>query len=69
MRIRACTLTSRPMEPDVAEIVGLVNLCTHLHALPKPGGILDQDALTMFLFAIVLSAQQERAELDAKRRT
>lgn len=66
-RIRICLLTERPMEDDVADAVGLVNLCRNLNALPDPGSVLEQDSFTMFLFRFVITCQQERAELDARK--
>jgi hypothetical protein len=49
------------------EIVNLVNMCSNLGALPNAGGVLDQDAYTMFLFELVISAQQERQRADDER--
>lgn len=42
-------------------------LCQQLHCLPRPGGLLDQDAHDVFLMQAVLIAQEEKAELDRKR--
>jgi hypothetical protein len=49
-------------------VVNLANLCSITHALPRAGGVLDQDALLMHLFMVTYGAQQERQERDSKRR-
>lgn len=47
----------------------LFNMCQTLKVLPKPGGLLDQDSLYVFLMRHTLVYQEAKRELDeAKRR-
>jgi hypothetical protein len=51
-------------EADVAEFFEIVNLCDQLHALPRAGGLLDQDSLFVHLYSAVSKARAERQEID-----
>lgn len=43
-------------------------LCTKLNVLPNSGGLLDQDSLYVHLAKHAMLCQQEREELDERRR-
>lgn len=45
----------------------MTNICQALHALPKAGGVLDQDSYHIYMIQCVLAAQAEKDELDRKR--
>ena len=44
----------------------LYNFCSSFHVLPAAGGLFEQDAYLMLLLESVMSAVEEKAELDAK---
>lgn len=56
-------------KPDavVAQAITMTNLCQALHVLPRAGGLFDQDALHVYMIECVLSAQNERAEMEHKK--
>jgi len=58
-------------KPDamVAQAITLTNLCQTLHVLPRAGGLLDQDALHVYMIECVLSAQSERAEMERHKQS
>jgi len=60
----------RKTDEEVIGIVNLVRMCQSLRALPQAGGVYDQDAYFVFLYQIVVEADNERQRLDqAKQRT
>lgn len=63
-------MMNRPVvEHDVAEAIDLTRMCETFRCLPGPGGLLDQDSYAMFLMKMVIEADNEKAELDSKRRS
>jgi hypothetical protein len=58
---------NRQADEEVEYAVTITSLCQALHCLPRPGGLLDQDAHDVLLMQAVLIAQEERVELDRKR--
>jgi hypothetical protein len=57
----------RTPELDVQQVIHLGALCTELHCLPGPGGILQQDSLHVWLLTIYLDALKERDQKEAER--
>jgi len=57
----------RKQDPEVQEVISMVRLCQAMHTLPQAGGLLDQDALFVYLLERVLLADQKKAELEAAR--
>lgn len=53
-------------DQDVEMFITLTNMCQALHALPRAGGVMDQDAYLVYGMNIVLNAQAERRERDRK---
>lgn len=45
----------------------IIDNCQEFHTLPRAGGILDQDALFMYINNEVAQARGVRAELDSKK--
>lgn len=45
----------------------MTNVCQALNALPKAGGVLDQDSYHIYMIQCVLAAQAEKHELEQKR--
>lgn len=42
-------------------------MCQHLHCLPGPGGLLDQDSFFVEVMDMVVDAQGVKQELDRKK--
>jgi hypothetical protein len=40
-------------------------MCQHLHVLPEPGGLLDQDSFLIAGMDMVVDAQATKRQLDA----
>lgn len=57
----------RPPDEEVVTIVNMVRLCQALNTLPFAGGLVDQDSYFVYLFQIVLAADEKRQELDQAR--
>jgi hypothetical protein len=47
--------------------IELTQVCQGMRALPRAGGVLDQDSYHIYMIQTVLAAQAEKAELDRKR--
>jgi hypothetical protein len=48
-------------------ICDFVYSCQALKCLPKPGGLLDQDAYQVIVMQMVIGAQNEKQERDLKK--
>lgn len=46
-----------------------LGMCQELHVLPKPGGLHDQDSLFVHLMKNAMIFQQQRRELDNRKRS
>jgi hypothetical protein len=57
----------RKPDEDVAFAVDLTNMCETFHALPRQGGLLDQDSLHVYMMRSVIVAQREKAEAERGR--
>lgn len=66
---QAIITKSKKLDADVAIIVTLINDCLDFHALPKAGGLFDQDSLFMSLYHHVQEARAVRAELDSQKKS
>lgn len=60
--------TSKP-SPEVVSIIELTRMCQVFNALPREGGLFDQDARTISEMQMVLVAEVEKSEEEAKRAT
>lgn len=49
-------------DSEVAYIITMANLCQGMHALPRAGGVLDQDPVLIMGMHEVMQAEAERAE-------
>lgn len=58
---------NRDPDPDVAQMIHLTQMCQEFHALPDPGGLMQQDSYKIYCMSLVLEAQRERQELEAKK--
>lgn len=58
---------SKEPDDEVALAINITNMCQALSALPRAGGLFDQDSYVIYLMQQVLVAQAERAELDYKK--
>ncbi len=58
--------TAKPSS-EVAGIIELTRMCKVFNALPREGGLLDQDAKTVLKMQIVLIADGKKMEEDAAR--
>jgi hypothetical protein len=47
--------------------INLTNMCQTMNALPRPGGVLDQDSYLIWGMEIVLNAQAERRRLNEEK--
>lgn len=56
-----------PKRPDTYSIISLVRMCEKLHALPHPGGVLEQDPFLMGAIAAVAEADYQKEELERKK--
>jgi hypothetical protein len=58
-------------KPDaiVAQAITMTNLCQALHVLPQAGGLLDQDAMHIYMIECVLSAQVEKSEMEQRKQS
>lgn len=65
--MRASIVLTRKPDAVVAQAITMTNLCQALHVLPQAGGLLDQDALHVYMIECVLSAQNERAEMERNK--
>lgn len=45
-------------------LISIANVCQHLHCLPSPGGLLDQDSFLVYGMDLVVDAQEAKNELD-----
>jgi hypothetical protein len=45
----------------------LTAMCQNFNALPRAGGLLDQDAETILAMQLVMQVQQEKVEADRKK--
>lgn len=50
-----------------ADAIQTTRMCQALNALPRAGGLLDQDAWTVVLMQTVLVAEVKKAEADQKK--
>lgn len=55
---------STKVDIDVSMIIRLINDCQDFGVMPEPGGLLQQDALFMYILHEVQSARAVRAEID-----
>jgi hypothetical protein len=46
------------------QLIGIANMCQHLHCLPGPGGLLDQDSFLVYGMDLVVDAQNAKQEMD-----
>ena len=53
---------TKDVTKEVIEAIELTNMCQSFGVLPREGGILDQDHLTVRKMQIVLDAQNEKRE-------
>jgi hypothetical protein len=58
---------NRPQDVEVREIVNIVRMCQGLQALPRAGGLLDQDSYFVYLLSVVLSADAEKEKMEESR--
>jgi hypothetical protein len=58
---------NREPDADVLELIELYILCRTFKALPRAGGVLDQDSYTMFGLNLVAQAFEERRQKDQPR--
>lgn len=58
---------SKKLDYEVATVLNIINMCQTFNTLPQAGGLLDQDALLIYLFNVVEEARAVRAELDSKK--
>jgi hypothetical protein len=42
-------------------------MCEHLHCLPSPGGLYDQDCLLVAGMDLVVAAQETRRQIEEKK--
>jgi hypothetical protein len=54
----------REPEDDVRVAMELATMCQIFHALPRAGGLFDQDPLQLFMIREVLLARREKAEAE-----
>lgn len=54
---------------EAQRFLEIFSMCMRLNTLPNSGGLLDQDSLYVFLAKHAILCQQEREELDERRRT
>lgn len=66
-KVRDEILPSMEMQ-EAQKFLEIFSLCQRFGTLPKGGGLLDQDSLFVFLAKHAFICQQERAELDERRR-
>ena len=52
---------------DIIRIIELTNLCQTFNVLPREGGVLDQDAETMYKIQMVLVAEAKKAKAELKK--
>lgn len=55
-------------DPLVTRLVQLANVCQTWSKLPREGGVLDQDALTIIGMQYVLEAQEKKRELERDKK-
>jgi hypothetical protein len=49
-------------------IINLYRMCQDLNCLPGPGGLLEQDAVLMFWFEVVMLADEERRRIEQRQK-
>jgi hypothetical protein len=54
-------------DEDVSMFIRLTNICQAMNALPRSGGVLDQDSYLIYGMELVLNAQAERRRLEDQR--
>jgi hypothetical protein len=64
----AILLDRKDKEGDVAELLGLYNLCKDFGVLPHAGGLLDQPARVVYLLTQVSNAYAEKETKEAERK-
>lgn len=58
---------AKPRHPLTAGIIATARLCEHLHCLPGPGGLLEQDAFVMMALAGVYEADSQKQKLEQEK--
>jgi hypothetical protein len=58
---------NREPDDETAAAINLTILCQKFKQLPRPGGVLDQDAYHVHLLQTVLQVIEEKREMEEKR--
>lgn len=54
-------------DEELTTTVSLIRACKSLGALPRPGGLLDQDSFFIHMVSVYDEAMEERVERDKLR--
>jgi hypothetical protein len=67
--LRSHIVADRPITDDDAGItLNLFNLCERYQTLPRAGGLLDQDALHVFIMENMTAWYDEKRRMEERRR-
>lgn len=52
---------------ETAMMIEITDFCQRLHVLPRSGGLLDQDSYLIWGIGLVMSAREQRRQLEEQQ--